>query len=298
MSSRGIVLFGINNEHIDYVQLAIMCAAFIRKNMPNINIALITDENSKNAQESKNEYLLDSFFDRVILVPNKDTDIILFDNVRAYRDTRYHSVNAHFKNESRSSIYDLSPFEETLLIDADYLVMNDALNCVWGSTEDFLINKQATSLLHHPLSGEEFRISPYGIRMYWATVIYFRKCKKSKLIFDLVGHIKENWEYYVLLYEIPGKLYRNDYAFSIAIHILNTSLEGDIVKDLPIPSIHTALDLDQFYKIKSPNELLFFINDLKETWKFYVTNIKGINVHCMNKISLINNMNSIMKVLA
>ena len=293
--SRGIVLFGINNTQIDYVQLAVMAAGFIRKNMPGTPIALITDVHSRDAHNSKGRWHLDDFFDHVILT---NVDKQEFENRRAYRDTRYYSVDATFKNENRSTVFNLSPFDETLLIDVDYLITNNALDAVWGNEEDFLINKNATNLFHAPLMNSEFRLNPYGIRMYWATVVYFKKTEKTKLIFDLVEHIKDNWEYYVMLYEMPGKLFRNDYAFSIAIHILNGLIDSnEVAKDLPIPVIHTALDLDQLYKIVSPNELLFFANDIQENWKFYVTNLKGINVHCMNKISLLNNMESIMETL-
>lgn len=294
--SRGVVLFGVNNTQVDYIQLAVMAAGFVKKNMPGTPIALITDRYSKDSHHAKGKWSLDSFFDHVILLPDNTEQA--FENKRAYRDTRYHSVDATFKNETRSTVYDLTPFDETLLIDVDYLVANNALSAVWGSQEDFLMNKNADMLQHRPLLGPEFRLNPYGIRMYWATVIYFRKSEKSRLIFNLVEHIKENWEYYVMLYEMPGKLFRNDYAFSIAVHILNGLVDSDdVVKDLPIPTIHTALDLDQFYKINSANEFLFFVNDLKDTWKFYVTKLSGINVHCMNKLSLLNQMDSIMEKL-
>ncbi len=294
--SKGVVLFGVNNAHIDYVQLAVMAAGFIRKNMPGIPIALITDTASRDSQASKGKWNLESFFDYVIFLPENIQQE--FENTRPYRDTRYHSVDASFKNETRSSVYQLTPFDETLLVDVDYIVTNAALNAVWGSHEDFLINKHAYMLQHRPLLGPEFRLNPYGIRMYWATVVYFRKSEKSKLIFDLVEHIKDNWEYYVMLYEMPGKLFRNDYAFSIAIHMLGGLVDSDeIAKNLPIPEIHTALDLDQFYKIKSHKDLLFFVNDLKDTWKFYVTKLSGVNVHCMNKLSLLNRMDEIMEHL-
>jgi hypothetical protein len=293
--SRGIVLFGVNNSKVDYVQLAVMAAAFIRKNMPGIPIALITDEDSRNSQLGKHKWKLDNI-DRVILLPKTEQR---FENSRVYRDTKYHGVESTFKNETRSSVYSLSPFDETLLIDVDYLVCNGALNAVWGNDEEVMINRDATSLLHTPMQGHEFRLNLFGIRMYWATVIYFRKGDKAKLLFDLVDFIKENWQYYVMLYEIPGTLFRNDYAFSIAIHILNGFVDGnDSVSPLPIPSILTSLDTDQFFAIHSPTDLSLFANDPAETWKFYVTRLSGVNVHCMNKLSLLNNMDAIMETLS
>lgn len=289
--SRGVVLFGINNARINYVQLAIMAKSFIKRNMPGTKVCLITDTDSLCANLSAT----DEFDDVKTIYDAKE----LFYNRRTFKDTHYHEVLDRFRNETRSLVYDLSPYDETLLVDCDYLVANNSLSAVWGSQEDVLINKSATSLLHKPLQGPEYRLSPYSIRMYWATVIYFKKSKKAELLFNLVQYIKEHWEYYRALYDFPGNLFRNDYAFSIAIHILNGFSETEeFAPSLPIPSIVSALDTDQFYKINAPDDFTFYANDPAENWKFYLTRLKGVNVHCMNKISLLNNMNSIMRTIA
>lgn len=288
--SRGIVLFGINNARINYVKLAIIAAGFIRNNMPGIPICLITDKKSQDESES-----LVKYFDKIIILPEEDQ---LFENNRTYRDTQYYHMTDSFKNETRSKVYDLSPYEETLLLDTDYLMCSDILNSVWGSTYDVMINKTAINLLHDPLEGDEDRLNKFGIKMYWATAIYFKKCEKAEELFNLVEHIKQNWQFYKLVYDFPGSLFRNDFAFSIAIHMLNGFEEtSEIFPSLPDSSIFTSLDTDQFYKLKSPSELLMFVNDKKDTWKYYISNIKGINVHCMNKISLLNNYDDIIKVL-
>jgi hypothetical protein len=293
--SRGIVLFGVNNANVDYIQIAVMAAAFIKKNMPGIDICLITDQPSKLHHDNMGRWPLVDFFSHVKILPDVGD---AFENRRIYKDTRYHCIEDHFRNETRSLVYDLSPFDETLLLDTDYLICNDVLNCVWGGDEEIMMNKQAISLLHTPLTGAEFRLNAFGIKMYWATAVYFKKGNKAKLLFSLVEHIKDNWEFYKLTYEFPGSLFRNDYAFSIAIHILNGfSEEGNYTTPLPDDTILSALDTDQFFRINSPTDLSFFANSPDETWKFYVTRTKGLNVHCMNKLSLLNNMESIMEIL-
>ena len=295
--SRGVVIFGINNTKVDYVQLAVMAAGFVKKNMPGTSVTLITDESSYNDDMFKGKIRVKHHFDNIILVPSSFKEE--FPNKRRYSDTRYYSVEDTFRNESRSLAYELSPYDETLLVDSDFLICNNVLSTVWGCEEEIMMNSKATSLLHAPLEGDEFRLNPFGIRMYWATVIYFKKGEKAKLLFDLVEHIRENWDFYKLTYDFPGHLYRNDYAFSIAIHILNGFVESDdFVSPLPDNTILTALDTDQFFRIRSPSDLSFFVNDKKENWKFYANRIKGLNVHCMNKLSLINNMEDIMGVLS
>jgi hypothetical protein len=288
--SRGVVIFGVNNARIDYVQLAIMCASFIRKNMPGTNVCLISDKGSVDPRHD-----VYTLFDSVVLIEEQEQKFV---NNRRYRDTQYYGFEAQFKNESRSTVYDLSPYDETLLIDCDFLVCNDVLSHVWGSEEEFQINKYATDLFHNKLQGAEDRLNPYGIPMYWATVIYFRKGEKAKRLFDLVEHVKDNWDFYQLTYDFPGALFRNDYAFSIAIHILNGLFEeSNYVVSLPDPTILSALDTDQFFGISSPAKLHFFHQDRQETWKYQGVTTNGLNVHCMNKLSLLNNMNEIMEAL-
>lgn len=294
--SKGVVLVAINNDKIDYLKMAYLCALFIRKNLGDVKISIITDDYSRGwyYKEYKEKY--DKLLDKIIIIDNVQDDNISR-NVRVYRDTNYYSVSSNFNNKSRSDAFDLSPYDETLLIDTDYLVMSDLLNKVWDNSEDILINSAANNLIHEPLMGPEFRLNDYGIRMYWATIIYFKKTERAKLLFEFVKHIKEHWDYYKLVYEFPGGLFRNDYAFSIAIHVLNGFLENDEIKSLPNKSILTLLDKDQIYKIINKNEIKVFVNDTKENWKFYVSKIKNIDVHCMNKLSLMNNFDEIVKTL-
>lgn len=294
--SRGVVIFGVNNDRIEYVRLAIMAAAFVKRNMgEDTRVCVISDNDSLAQYRDGGDYKPEfkKWIDDVVVIEGGGSL-----NERTYRDTRYYTFKANFKNETRSSVYDLSPYDETLLIDCDYLVCNDGLNAVWGNAEEVMIDKSAIGLMHNSMAPEEIRLNPYGIKMYWATVVYFKKGEKAKLLFDLVEHIKENWDFYKLTYDFPGHLFRNDYAFSIAIHILNGFTEDTFAVDLPEKTLLTALDFDQFYGITDHKTLHFFANDTKETWKFFATRLSGVSVHCMNKLSLLNSFTEIMEVLS
>ena len=56
------------------------------------------------------------------------------------------------------------------------------------------------------------------IPMLWATVIVFKKTKRVKAIFEMVKHVKKFYQHYCSLYRIDFRNFRNDYAFSIALH--------------------------------------------------------------------------------
>ena len=292
-TSRGVLLFAENNNRLNYLKLAIIAAKCIKNNMgEDTKVSVVTTQKSIDWFSDKSVLLI---FDTVIV---RDPQTAAKANLRVFRDTRYYSVQDLFLNTTRSSAYALSPYDETILVDVDYFVLNDSLNAVWGNHEEFLINKQAHSLMHTPLSGPEFRLNPYGIRMYWATLIYFKKGPKAKLIFELVDHIKECWDYYKHVYDFPGTLYRNDFAFSIALHMLNGfSDDTDFVKPFPIDHILTAIDTDQFIDFEDKTTVKFFVNDEKENHKFYVTKVKDVNVHCLNKLSILNKADEILKVI-
>lgn len=282
--NKGILFFAENNSRINYLQLAILAAKCVKANMgESTKIAVVTTIDSEKWIDDKDTLKI---FDHIIFQDPQDAS-----NIRTYSDTQYYSIQDSFKNSSRSNAYLLSPFDETILMDVDYLVLNDSLNNIWGNAEDFLINNSAIGLNHKQLDGPEFRLNPYGIRMYWATLIYFKKTQKSRLIFELVDHIRTCWDYYKHVYDFAGTIFRNDFAFSIAIHMLSGFKDsGDFVKSFPNGDILTALELDQFISFDKKDSVRFFMNDRKENHKFYLTKIKGVNVHCLNKISLLNNM--------
>ena len=89
---------------------------------------------------------------------------------------------------------------------------------------DFLISKHA-----HDLTGRDsFNHSRFSmIDMVWATVFVFRKSQKAKRIFDTVKHVKKYYQYYVDLYRIYGRNFRNDYAFAIALQQVNGFVDYD-----------------------------------------------------------------------
>lgn len=293
--SKGILYFGISNERINYLKLAYVSALLAKKHMPNIPITVVTDLNdTRNDFFKKYEDKILSVIDNLVVL---DKPTFIKKNTRVYRDTNYYSITAEFKNGLRPDAYDLSPYDETLLIDVDYLMLNDSLKHVWGCQEDILINDSAINLEYKKLDGPEFRLNPYGIKMYWATVVYFKKCPRMKMFFEFIKHIKEHWDFYKLVYDFPSGLYRNDYAFSIAIHVLNGFLENKEIKKLPGGPILTLTDKDQLFKIKNCKEIMSFVNDSSENWKFYAHTIKGINLHCMNKISILNNFDEIIENL-
>ena len=92
------------------------------------------------------------------------------------------------------------------------------------------------------------RISDRSIDMWWATGFYFKKSDFMQMYFNLIQHIKDNWNYYRLIYQIPNNNYRNDFAFSIAIHILQGFQLGPWPRTMP-GNMYMASDGDMLHNL-------------------------------------------------
>jgi hypothetical protein len=65
------------------------------------------------------------------------------------------------------------------------------------------------------------RMGLMSLSQVWATAVIFKKTPKAESLFDLVGRVQRNYNYYRRLYNITQQNFRNDYAFAIADNIVN-----------------------------------------------------------------------------
>jgi len=271
--SKGIIIFAQNNEYVDYAQQACACAGYARKNMSLFDeICLVTNTETLEASTD----LINEYFDNIIV-----TDAFQPENIRLFKDTIDKTEYASFKNMSRSDVYELSPYDETLVIDSDYFIMNDVLDQVWGSTNDVMINCKYRDVSERHNEHIEY-LDNFSIPMYWATVFYFKKSDFAENLFTLISHIKHNYKYYYYLYNCSGNLYRNDFAFSMALHILNGSVAFD-VPSLPIKYLNNSFDLDDIYRINSHNDIIMYCADAEKVTNHLLSRFTNTDLHIMNK---------------
>jgi hypothetical protein len=282
MKSKGFLLHAFNNRQLDYGKLAVCCALSIKTHLQNNNTTLLTDfETSKHIKSNFDKKVIKSAFNEIIISKEKYSA-----GKRRHHDSPWVTFRAKFDNKSRVRSYDYTPYDETILIDTDYLVMDNSFDEVWGNNQDFLMNHKCVDL-----KGDRFgtlleqRLSRYGIPMYWATLVYFKKCEFSEIFFNLVDYIREEYNFFQFLYEFPLGFYRNDYSFSIAAHILNGYIT-DKITSFPQDTIIASYQKDGIAEVKSNNEIIFLSHDTKEEWRDTLVNIKGMNVHIMNKKEL------------
>jgi len=282
--TKGYLLFAFENDQLNYGKLAICCALAIKANLKHNNITLVTDKYPKERLKLTIPASdLDKIFDNIIIAEEKFPI-----SRRLHYDSPWTSFHSDFNNRNRILAYKYTPYDETIVIDTDYIMMNNDLDMIWNTKEDLLINHKATDLQGNEFGSlEEKRLAPNGIPMYWATLVFFRKSPLAKLFFDMVQYISDEYNFFQFLYEFPKSFYRNDYAFSIAAHILNGYIAQDNFS-FPQDTIRTAHQKDTIAKVIDSNEIIFLSHSPEKEWYQTLVNMKGMNVHIMNKRELLN----------
>lgn len=284
--TSGYLLFAHNNNSIDYAGLALCNALLIKKHCKQTRaVALITDEYTQAyLDEHHGSDLVSRAFDHVII---DSLDHRQFAS-RRYHDTRYTTFSDEYHNSNRPNALRLSPFDETMMVDVDYLILDDTLDMIWGSVEDFMCNTKTIDLDHKANNfGFDNRFNDMSIPLYWATAVYFKKTPLAERIFELMEFVREHYVYYQYLYRfMPSGYTRNDYALSIAIHMLNNMMEYQSVATLPVPHILFSMENDELHDFRDGTCI---ITTEPEQGDFRVHAVRA-NVHMMNKRAIARKM--------
>lgn len=256
---NGIVIYAYNSK-FDYVRLAELAAKQAKQYL-DLPVTLITDTQIES-----------TIFDSIIIEP-----LTVDSTTRVFPSPNGDSVESKWHNTNRMTAYDLSPYEKTLLIDADYFMCNDSLKHIFNTKSEFACFGEINDLAEEKQNQIEFRLSEISIPMFWATVIYFTKNEYARSVFQFMQYIRDNWDYYSNLYNFPAELYRNDFSLSIAVQALSGYGINNFDR-LP-GKLHTLfgnVDINQY-----GNKIVFSKNGVKNF-------ISDTNLHIINKQFLTN----------
>ena len=192
--SRGVILFAFNSAGFDYYKMAVATAKRVNYFL-DLPVTVVTDD----ASISDYGYT----FDKTIIVEPDKTN------------TKLKQV---WINKGRFQAYDLSPYEETILLDTDYVINSNQLLSLFDFYDDFCLHDSVTYLMQP--SPEHEMISSFSMRTAWATVVAFKKTQKVKQIFECVKMIQENFKFYGNIHGFVSSIFRNDFAFTFALRIV------------------------------------------------------------------------------
>ena len=197
---RGVLLFAENTD-IDYVKQAEILARSI-KNNGDVNVTLVTSDNIKSNE-----------FDKIIKVSTSQ---------------------GKWKISNRIRAYDLTPYEETIVMDVDMYCpvnLNDYFDLLenedlWFTTKVYTFRNTPVTSFYYRKSILENNLPNTYVGMY-----YFKKNSKAKSFFEMLQKVHLNWkEYYAVYTPVNTQKFASiDISTSIALSILNYSItEFDI----------------------------------------------------------------------
>jgi len=271
----GCLMFA-HDGTIDYGSQAVLAARLAKKHL-DVPVSLVSDHDTISNIRKKFANLP---FEHIIEIAKPSNNNIRF----------LGGETLEFLNTSRSSAYDLTPYDRTLLIDTDFLIFSNQLSKYWDVDKEFLITPGMLEITKD-VNPCGYRVSPNTIEMLWATNIMFSKTPDVKMIFDLVDYIKEEYEYFSHLYEFDAVQFRNDYAFSIACHILSGHGCEPVHGTLPVPVFY--IDKDRIVGIQSNDQITFLVDNNS---KPIVSKCQGQDVHIMNKRDLLAHLDKLMEL--
>lgn len=258
--NRGAILFAFNSPKVNYYEMAVATAKRINHFL-NLPVTIVTD---KLSLPERNIYT----FDKTIIVEADKNNI------------REQQI---WINKGRYQAYDLSPYDETLLLDTDYMVNSNKLLRTFDLYEDFCCH-DTTSFLMQPGVPQEV-LSAYSFKTLWATVVTFKKSNRTKHIFECLEMVQKNYDHYSNIHSFVGGIYRNDYALTLALRIANG--HSDNKRDvIPWNLVHVGKNTSVYRNndIEFNTEYTIMYDNWQrgKIRKEYIT-VKDMDFHVMNK---------------
>jgi hypothetical protein len=195
--TRGAVLFAHNNGITDYFKMAAYTASRIERFL-NIPVTVITDDKSVTCSYP---------FDKVMYKTP---------------DTSNSRNKSKWINKGRYEVFEMSPYDDTIIIDTDYLINSRNLLRVFDLPSDFVSFRNCKYLMEDQ---EPERIGKNGFETMWATVMRFTKTQRTADIFKMIKMVQDNYNHYSELHNFAPYMYRNDYALTIALRTANGHVE-------------------------------------------------------------------------
>jgi len=242
--TTGALVFAINNGDTDYLSMARWNAINIERHL-NIPTHIVTQNDHQGS------------------------------------NSRYFTDLGHvaWHNTSRPNVYEMSPWDRTLVLDADYVVASDQLGCLLAADQDFLAHRWAYDVTGcNDFKGLNF-FGEHNMPMWWATVMMFRRSERVELIFKTMRMIRDNWDHYRNIYKIRKKSYRNDHALSIALLIC----DGHWLDHAAIPwPLATLTPEHRLSKIQTDRYRVDFVNGMNQNKWISISH----DFHAMGKTQL------------
>lgn len=168
MQNKGFVIFA---EGYDYVRQAYLTALSIRASGNQFPVSIVTSD-----------IVPDNFswiFDKIIKIP------------------WYEPGKSDLKTENRWKIYHATPYEETIVLDSDVLVLQD-LEYFWNFVQNYNLYYPTRVFTYRKelVTSDYYRkaFTANNLPNFYNAVHYFKKTDWTKQFFEWVETVTNNWE--------------------------------------------------------------------------------------------------------
>jgi len=264
--SQGAVLFAFNNDRVDYVSQAQWSAPRINRHL-GLPVTLITDKMPDDI----------GMFDRVIIRESRSGGTRKYDHMNA-------DSSANWYNRGRCSAYDVTPYDQTLLLDTDYIVSSNNLRSLFDTDQDLLCHRYVLDVTDRRNFARDTRFGAVEFPMWWATVVYFRRSRAAESVFAMMQMIETHWYHYSRLYKFDQDLYRNDYAISIALNTVYGHVP-DSVPSIPWPLFTAFYDV-YLNQLDQDRFQLNYVRMIENQQRHQRMILEDCDLHVMNKPDL------------
>ncbi len=202
--TRGYLVLAQNSTDVDYLRMAYALALSIKNSQTVINnISLVTDIDI-NTIDPK----IKSVFDKILPIPWGNN-----------------ASNSNWKIENKWKYYYITPYTETVILDADMIFPTD-VSYWWDilSTQDVYITDKPQTFKGEIITSTMYRAAfvDNNLPNVYTAFMYFKKSILASELFKMVDLIFQNWTtfYKEYLTESRPTVLSGDVAYALAIKIL------------------------------------------------------------------------------
>jgi len=223
--SRGIIVVAQNTETVDYVEQACLLAMSLHATTPGTKISINTND------DIPTEYV--TLFDNIIPIMWNDD-----------------AAQSDWKIENRWKVFHASPYDETIVMDTDILVLQD-INFLWDfySNYDLFFTSNVYTYRKELIASDYYRktFTANDLPNLYSGLYYFKKTDFSLEFFEYLRLVTHNWE---LFY---GKFVTKEYpahpSFDVSCAIV-AKIMG-CVEDITNPTIGYPLFVHMKSKVQN-----------------------------------------------
>ena len=167
LNDQGILIYNFPS-HINYTKIAELCVTQCKNYLPDVPIMSVGQ-------------------------PIQGVDLHHNLHIPYTNKKVFGNVSRTWYNLARHLSYKISPWNNTIVIDSDYIIMSTQLKKLFESDQQILMHRE-----WYDITNDKINVMPVGksqIEMLWATVLKFTKTPHVKEFFNLWEKIILNYNY-------------------------------------------------------------------------------------------------------